>query len=137
VKGDQSMIRIDPNSSNPIYEQIYSEFVRLIVSRVLKPDEKIPSVRELASTLRINPNTIVKGYKLLEVDNYIRSEQGKGYFVNERDESLSTYMKRIELNIKDSIKSLRLIKMTDEEIINLIKTLLKGDEDYDRNSRAE
>jgi len=74
------MIRIDPNSSNPIYEQIYSEFVRLIVSRVLKPDEKIPSVRELASTLRINPNTIVKGYKLLEVDNYIRSEQGKGYY---------------------------------------------------------
>ncbi|MBG0764048.1 MAG: GntR family transcriptional regulator [Tissierellales bacterium] len=48
------MIRIDSNSSNPIYEQIYSEFVRLIVSRVLKPNEKIPSVRELASTLRIN-----------------------------------------------------------------------------------
>jgi GntR family transcriptional regulator len=60
VKGDMTMIRIDSNSSNPIYEQIYSEFVRLIVSRVLKPNEKIPSVRELASTLRINPNTIVK-----------------------------------------------------------------------------
>ncbi|MFW5800258.1 MAG: GntR family transcriptional regulator [Spirochaetota bacterium] len=127
------MIRIDPNSSNPIYEQIYSEFVRLIVSRVLKPDEKIPSVRELASTLRINPNTIVKGYKLLEMDNYIRSEQGKGYFVNERDESLNTYMKRIELNIKDSIKAMRLIKMTDNEIIDFIKNLLKGEEGYDKN----
>lgn len=127
------MIRIDPNSSNPIYEQIYSEFVRLIVSRVLKPNERIPSVRELASTLRINPNTIVKGYKLLEMDNYIRSEQGKGYFVNERDESLSTYMKRIELNLKESIKSMRLIKMTDNEIIDFIRNLLKGDEGYDKS----
>ena len=127
------MIRIDTNSSNPIYEQIYSEFVRLIVSRVLKPDEKIPSVRELASTLRINPNTIVKGYKLLEMDNYIRSEQGKGYFVNKRDESLSTYMKRIELNLKESIKAMRLIKMTDNEIIDFIRSLLKGDEGYDKN----
>ncbi|MFZ7133094.1 MAG: GntR family transcriptional regulator [Eubacteriales bacterium] len=127
------MIRIDSNSSNPIYEQIYSEFVRLIVSRVLKPNEKIPSVRELASTLRINPNTIVKGYKLLEMDNYIRSEQGKGYFVNKRDESLSTYMKRIELNLKESIKSMRLIKMTDNEIIDFIKNLLKGDEGYDKS----
>ena len=131
------MIRIDPNSSNPIYEQIYSEFVRLIVSRVFKADEKIPSVRELASTVRINPNTIHKAYKLLEMDDYIRSEQGKGYFVNGQKKMINTYMKRIELDIKDSIKSLRLIKMTDEEIINLIKTLLKGDEDYDRNSRAE
>lgn len=129
------MIRIDSNSSNPIYEQIYSEFVRLIVSRVLKPNEKIPSVRELASTLRINPNTIVKGYKLLEMDNYIRSEQGKGYFVNKRDESLSTYMKRIELNLKESIKSMRLIKMTDNEIIDFIKNLLKGDEGYDKSWR--
>ncbi|HCX03947.1 MAG TPA: GntR family transcriptional regulator [Clostridiales bacterium] len=128
-----TMIRIDSNSSNPIYEQIYSEFVRLIVSRVLKPNEKIPSVRELASTLRINPNTIVKGYKLLEMDNYIRSEQGKGYFVNKRDESLSTYMKRIELNLKESIKSMRLIKMTDNEIIDFIKNLLKGDEGYDKS----
>jgi GntR family transcriptional regulator len=127
------MIRIDSNSSNPIYEQIYSEFVRLIVSRVLKTNEKIPSVRELASTLRINPNTIVKGYKLLEMDNYIRSEQGKGYFVNKRDESLSTYMKRIELNLKESIKSMRLIKMTDNEIIDFIKNLLKGDEGYDKS----
>jgi GntR family transcriptional regulator len=127
------MIRIDSNSSNPIYEQIYSEFVRLIVSRVLKPNEKIPSVRELASTLRINPNTIVKGYKLLEMDNYIRSEQGKGYFVNKRDESLSTYMKRIELNLKESIKSMRLIKMTDSEIVDFIKNLLKGDEGYDKS----
>jgi GntR family transcriptional regulator len=133
VKGDMTMIRIDSNSSNPIYEQIYSEFVRLIVSRVLKPNEKIPSVRELASTLRINPNTIVKGYKLLEMDNYIRSEQGKGYFVNKRDESLSTYMKRIELNLKESIKSMRLIKMTDSEIVDFIKNLLKGDEGYDKS----
>jgi len=131
------MIRIDTNSSKPIYEQIYSEFVRLIVSRVLKPDEKIPSVRELASTVRINPNTIHKAYKLLEMDEYIRSEQGKGYFVKGQIDLINTYMKGIELDLKDAIKALRLIKMTDEEIINLIKNLLKGDEGYDRNSRTE
>ncbi|MBG0764838.1 MAG: hypothetical protein H0S78_08120 [Tissierellales bacterium] len=67
------------------------------------------------------------------MDNYIRSEQGKGYFVNKRDESLSTYMKRIELNLKESIKSMRLIKMTDNEIIDFIKNLLKGDEGYDKS----
>jgi DNA-binding transcriptional MocR family regulator len=60
------LIRIDNESPKPIYEQIYDEIIRLIFSKSLKPDEKLPSVRELASMIRINPNTIQKAYKYLE-----------------------------------------------------------------------
>jgi GntR family transcriptional regulator len=69
------LIRIDNESPKPIYEQIYDEIIRLIFSKSLKPDEKLPSVRELASMIRINPNTIQKAYKYLEEDNFIKQKE--------------------------------------------------------------
>ncbi len=84
--GGEVLIRIDNDNPKAIYEQIYDEIVRLIFSKSLKPDEKLPSVRELASMIRINPNTIQKAYKYLEEDNYIYSIKGVGNFVKDADE---------------------------------------------------
>ena len=76
------MINVDMRSSTPIYEQIVEEFKNLIISGVLVPDEKIPSVRELARMLTINPNTIQKAYKELENQGYVYTASGRGKFVN-------------------------------------------------------
>ncbi len=122
------MIHIDNNSSKPIYEQIYDQFVKLIISKVLKPDEKLPSVRELASIIRINPNTIQKAYKMLENNNYIYSLKGKGNFVKDDDELYKIYLKSIENELRKLIRSLKKLNIKDDEILLIINNILKGDD---------
>lgn len=74
------MISINFRDSRPIYEQVKDALRRLIVSGALPPDEKLPSVRELAAELTINPNTIQRAYRELEAEGYICSVPGKGSF---------------------------------------------------------
>lgn len=76
------MLQIDYRDRRPIYEQIREKMKELIIKGVLKPDEKIPPVRELAQSLTINPNTIQKAYKDMEDKGYIYSVRGKGSFVS-------------------------------------------------------
>ena len=79
------MISINFRDSRPIYEQVKDSLRRLIVSGALSPDEKLPSVRELASQLVINPNTIQRAYRELEHEGYIVSVPGKGSFARQAD----------------------------------------------------
>lgn len=75
------MFELDLRSRLPIYEQLVEKFKALIISEILKTDEKLPSVRSLANELTINPNTIQKAYRELEHQGYIYSVPGKGSFV--------------------------------------------------------
>ena len=75
------MFAINYRDSRPIYEQIMDELRKMIISGVFAPDEKLPSVRELAVSLTINPNTIQRAYRELEQEGYIVSVPGKGSFV--------------------------------------------------------
>ncbi|RDU38852.1 GntR family transcriptional regulator [Neobacillus piezotolerans] len=76
------MFDLDLRSRKPIYEQLVDKLKELIVNEVLKPDEQLPSVRTLAQELTINPNTIQKAYRELEIQGFIYSLKGKGSFVN-------------------------------------------------------
>lgn len=76
------MININFRDSRPIYEQVKTALRKLIVSGAMSPDEKLPSVRELASQLVINPNTIQRAYRELEQEAYIISIPGKGSYAN-------------------------------------------------------
>ena len=71
------MIHIDYRDPRPIYEQVKDGLRRLVVSGALPPGEKLPSVRELATALTINPNTIQRAYRELEAEDYIVSVPGK------------------------------------------------------------
>ena len=75
------MILIDYKSRKPIYEQIIDSIKSLIVSGVLARDDQLPSVRQLAQELAINPNTIQKAYGELEREGVIYSLKGRGSFV--------------------------------------------------------
>ncbi len=75
------MILIDYKSRKPIYEQIIDSIKSLIVSGVLERDDQLPSVRQLAQELAINPNTIQKAYGELEREGVIYSLKGRGSFV--------------------------------------------------------
>ena len=76
------MININFRDSRPIYEQVKTTLRKLIVSGAMSPDKKLPSVRELASQLVINPNTIQRAYRELEQEGYIISIPGKGSYAN-------------------------------------------------------
>jgi len=77
------MLKVDPRSSTPIYEQIQLGIKELILKGALQGGEKIPSVREMAGLLTINPNTISKAYGELEREGIIETLRGKGTFVVE------------------------------------------------------
>lgn len=76
------MIQLDLSDHRPIYEQIKEKFIQLIVTGVLAEHDKIPSVRELAGILTINPNTIQRAYRDLEAEGYIYSQKARGSFVS-------------------------------------------------------
>ncbi|MDL2300481.1 GntR family transcriptional regulator [Clostridiaceae bacterium OttesenSCG-928-D20] len=78
------MISISYKDQRPIYEQVRENIMRLILTEALNTDEKLPSVRELAQTLAVNPNTIQRAYRELENDGYIYSVSGRGNFVAEK-----------------------------------------------------
>ena len=76
------MISLDYSDHRPLYEQIRDKMKDLIISGGIGADEKIPSVRDLAARLAINPNTIQKAYKELEAEGFIYSMQSKGSFAS-------------------------------------------------------
>ena len=75
------MMRLSTHDAKPLYEQIMDNYRRLIVSGGISPGEQLPSVRELATQLAINPNTIQRAYRELESEGYIITLPGKGSFV--------------------------------------------------------
>jgi len=74
------LISLDNRSGQPIYRQIKENYKRLILSGVISENEWLPSVRELATKLAINPNTIQRAYRELEIEGYVGTTPGKGVF---------------------------------------------------------
>ena len=77
------MIQLNYRDPRPIYEQVKDGIRKLAYSGMIGPDEKLPSVRELASKLAINPNTISKAYKELEQEGFLYTLSGRGTFINQ------------------------------------------------------
>ena len=75
------MVHLDYRDARPIYSQIVDGFRDQILAGVLSPGDKLPSVRDLAAELAINPNTIQRSYRELESQGWIYSVPGKGSFV--------------------------------------------------------
>ena len=76
-------IRLDPDSTVPIYLQIVHAVKHLVAAGALKPGEQLPTVRELATDLRINPNTVARAYDVLDGEQVISTQQGRGTYVRE------------------------------------------------------
>ena len=76
------MFTLDYRDARPIYTQICDNIREQILTGVLQQGDKLPSVRELATLLTINPNTIQRSYRQLEMEGWIASVAGKGSFVS-------------------------------------------------------
>jgi GntR family transcriptional regulator len=74
---------IDPRSPTPLYEQIAARIRLAVASEELQPGEPLPSVRQLAALVRVNPATVVQAYRDLEAEGFVSMRRGAGTFVNE------------------------------------------------------
>lgn len=115
------MINLDYTSRTPIYEQIVSEIEKYVALGILKEKEQIMSIRELASNLGINPNTVKKAYTILENKNIITSISTKGTFIKEnassvKETTINNYINDIKI-IMDKLSKLGLSK---EDILKKI-----------------
>lgn len=119
------MIEIKEESTIPIYQQICDKIVRLIVLKVLKEGDKLPSVREFALILKINPNTIQKAYKLLENQNYIVSVKGKGNFVAAYSDVVEIYKNGLDIRFINIIDEMILVGETKESIVEQVLRLFE------------
>ncbi len=115
------MIQLDLSDHRPLYEQIKEKMKELIIAEILKPDDKIPSVREMAQQLTINPNTIQRAYRDLETERYIYSVRAKGSFVapvsRVREKTENT---ELTDEMENLVKRARFLGIKKETLIDLI-----------------
>lgn len=115
------MIKIDNQSSMPIYEQIIKEIKRNIFEGKLKAEEQIPSIRQLAQTLGVNPNTVKKSYTILENEKIIITRSTKGTFITNHTDKIVEEAKEKCYNIIEcEIKELKKLKVDHKEILERI-----------------
>lgn len=98
------------SGSNTIYESIASYFRRLIDHDALRPGDALPSVRDVALSERVNPNTVARAFSLLADEGYVVSVPKKGYFVSER--------KKAENPLRGALAELLKLGYKKSEIIN-------------------
>lgn len=113
------MFDIDIQRRTPIYEQLYKKTVELIIKGILKEGDQLPSVRNLAKELSVNPNTVAKAYQELERDKVILSLAGRGSFVAKiKDANIKYYiMKDFDFSVREALRA----GLTKNELIEHIE----------------
>jgi GntR family transcriptional regulator len=76
-----AIFTVDPHTGVPIYLQLIEQVKRSVALGVLAPGERLPTVKQLATDLTINPNTVARAYRELERDGVIETSVGRGSFV--------------------------------------------------------
>jgi GntR family transcriptional regulator len=116
------MIFINHGNPKPLHEQIKDSVVEQIMLGVLSYGDRLPSVRDMALSLRIAPNTIQRAYRELETAGIITSQPGRGSFISIRSDGIQE-RRRQELltNLKSLAGELKNLGVTEDEIINNIR----------------
>ncbi len=119
------MFNINTTSDKPIYEQIIDNIKELTLKKILRPNDKLPSVRQMASILSVNPNTVSKAYQELERQKITNTIRGRGTFINS-DLDLPIDNERIVKaidNLRDICIELGHLGFSKEKIIDEIKKI--------------
>lgn len=122
------MIIIDLHSRIPIYEQIKEQIIKLINCGVYEPGDRLPSIRALASELKLNVNTVKRAFLELEADGVVYSVQGKGVFISENALGNSKIKDDALENLKQSVNSAVSKGVSRKEIETLLNSIFKAGE---------
>ena len=114
------MVHLDYRDVRPIYTQIIDSFKEQITAGILRTGDKLPSVRELAVQLAINPNTIQRSYRALESEGWIVTVPGKGCFVSANSSCQEQELKKQLAIFDEACAALLALGMTREELARRI-----------------
>lgn len=121
------MLNIDYRDARPIYEQVAAGLEDLVVHGVYAPDAQLPSVRQLATELSINPNTIQRAFALLESKGVIYSVKGRGNFVSADGASVKDRrLAEISVQIRSLVRAARALGADDSAIAGWIQEGKEG-----------
>ncbi len=122
------MIIIDQRSRTPVYEQIKEQILNLINTGELKTDDKLPSVRQLASDLDLNVNTVKRAYQELETERVTYSLAGKGVFVSKTAIANEIVLESAEKELSRILSSSKAKGISLERVMELTRNIYeKGD----------
>lgn len=122
------MVQLNYRDSKPIYEQIKEGLRRLVITGAVRKDERLPSVRELAGELAINPNTIQRAYRELEAEGYIYTISGKGSFAAEQADVSVRRNEALLKEFDEIVRELLYLSEDKEALIRRIEQLAEGGE---------
>ena len=114
------MLSLNYRDARPIYEQVKDGLRHLVVTGAIQAGDKLPSVRALASSLAINPNTIQRAYRELESEGYILSVAGKGSFVAQVDRLAEQQKKEALSAFRAAAQRLRALGLSAEALASLL-----------------
>lgn len=124
------MIQLNYKEARPLYEQIKESIRKMVISNAFLADEKLPSVREMASQLAVNPNAIERAYQELEQDGYVYRRKDEGPFVAK--ENRVNEMRRRELMQKFDlvVRELSELSVSSNELAERVEVITKGDKTF-------
>ncbi|KKO51373.1 GntR family transcriptional regulator [Paenibacillus sp. DMB20] len=124
---------IEFDNNLPIYLQIMNYIKREIITGKLQPGDKIPSVRELASELQINPNTVQRTFQELEREEIVETRRGLGRYVTSEGSKIMTIKKEMAGELIDNfIRGMRELGFRNEDILSIVAEAVN---DKSRESR--
>lgn len=129
------MFNIDISSSTPIYEQLIDSVKEGILKGLMEPGEKLPSVRDLAKMLTLNPNTVQKAYQELERQKVTTTLRGKGTYISSDYKPRKDEDKIMEVKdlFKKGIVEARYMGFKEEDILKMIENILEELEGVESN----
>ena len=122
------MLSINYRDPRPIYEQVRDSLRQLILSGAIEPDEKLPSVRTLAASLAINPNTIQRAYRELESLGLIYTVAGKGAFAASDGTAREKRKQEIYETLTASVRELKLLGAAEPDVNAVIHRVYREED---------
>ena len=120
------MVALDHRDARPLYLQVKDSLRRMMLTGLLTPGEKLPSVRALATQLAINPNTIQRAYGELEAEGYVYFVSGRGSFVAETDNGQAQRIRELTEKLKPLLEELKALGYTRQSL----EALWEGGNDH-------
>ncbi len=120
------MIELNYRDARPIYEQVRDALRRLVVSGAMAEGEKLPSVRSLAASLAINPNTIQRAYAALEEEGYVVCEPGRGAFVTRGRPKTDPRREELLGQYDALVRELLFLGIPEEELTQRVRAAQEG-----------
>jgi GntR family transcriptional regulator len=122
---------ISPSSGIPIYKQLYSQIERMVLNGYFTVDQRLPSVRQVANDLDVNPMTVSKAYGLLEERGYLTRLRGKGMVVTARDDKVLQQEKLATLDemIKELLAQAKHMGISGDKITQMVKHNIESKQD--------